>query len=211
MILYNQLIFLAIVLLNKFIAAHYASDVTAGIYNREELVNRKKITESLSKHSNNVDSFNNEFNRDSFDSLHESDINSIINSIDLSKYFTLADIRSWKQERRIRREVRDIPYSQWLKIADAINVMKFTDQITGVSKYGDKFYNYDYLSCFHGHASLTPLGDQGHFTQAFTPWHRAFLLMIEESVLAIDPTIEALPYWDYRRDLDDPLHSIVLT
>ena len=187
------------------------NDFTAGVNNPDEVIQRRKITSSLSQYSQEIDRYNLYHNRDLYNSIADSDIDNIINSIDLSKYISLDDIEMWRNTKHIRREIRDTPYDQWLKIADAINVMKFTDQRTGVSKYGNKFYNYDYLACLHGSGVLNKLGDQNHYSHAFATWHRAFLSVIEDSVLAIDSTIEGLPYWDYRRDASDPFNSIVFT
>jgi hypothetical protein len=39
-------------------------------------------------------------------------------------------------------------------------------------------------------------GYQGHFSAAFMTWHSMFMLEFENSLLAVDPQIEGLPYWN---------------
>ena len=39
-------------------------------------------------------------------------------------------------------------------------------------------------------------GDQSHFTRPFGTYHAAYILQFEEMLMAVDPVIESLPYWD---------------
>lgn len=54
--------------------------------------------------------------------------------------------------------------------------------------------------------ALDPRGDQAHFGPVLALFHRAWLLELESAILAVDGTIEALPYWDFTRDVA-PLNS----
>ena len=38
----------------------------------------------------------------------------------------------------------------------------------------------------------------------FSVWHSTFIFKFEESLLAVDPTLGALPYFDFRKDLGVP-------
>ena len=62
------------------------------------------------------------------------------------------------------------------------------------------------LNSFQIVIALDPRGDQAHFGPVLALFHRAWLLELENSILAVDSSIEALPYWDYSRDVA-PLKS----
>ena len=104
-------------------------------------------------------------------------------------------------DKRIRREVRDLTEDQWDRIADALNLMKNMSTEHGRALFGNDYVNYDVLTCQHAQSTLYSQGDTAHFHPVFNPWHRAFLLRAENSLIAIDPEIEGLPYLDFRRDV----------
>jgi Common central domain of tyrosinase len=79
-------------------------------------------------------------------------------------------------------------------------IMKGVSDSDGKKKYGDKFVNYDSMVAKHITASLDPRGDQAHFGLTLGVFHRCWLLAVERSLMAINPNIKALPYWDYTRD-----------
>ena len=56
----------------------------------------------------------------------------------------------------------------------------------------------------HTYAAIDARCDQGHLSAGFFPYHRALVLAVEASVLAVDPGVGALPYWDYNVDLALP-------
>jgi tyrosinase len=59
--------------------------------------------------------------------------------------------------------------------------------------YWAEFHGYNRFDCWHH-------GTQGsqHFPyDLFLPWHRAYLLYFEQIVLAANPAVEALPWWDW--------------
>ena len=64
-------------------------------------------------------------------------------------------------KQRIRKEIRQISSSQWLRIVDAIKIMKYTDEVEGQLRYGPLFRNYDSLVGQHLTAALDPNGDAG--------------------------------------------------
>ena len=109
-------------------------------------------------------------------------------------------------KQRVRREIRNLTSDQWQNIVRAMHIMKTTDQETGEQVYGPKFENYDRMSCKHHRAVMDPEGDMGHVAPLFFTFHRIMMLEFEESLIAIDPTIETevggIPYWDSTLDLN---------
>ena len=101
---------------------------------------------------------------------------------------------------RIRKEIRDLPQSEWNDVAAAMWIMKKTSDADGIRKYGKWFVNYDTMVAMHMNAALDPRGDQAHFGPTLGIFHRCWLLRLENSLLAINSRIKGLPYWDYTRD-----------
>ena len=100
----------------------------------------------------------------------------------------------------VRREIRDLSADQWNRVVKAMWKMKKTKTNDGRKTFGPNFYSYDTLLRMHMSAALNPLGDQMHFGPQFGPTHRAWLLLFERSLRAVDPAINGLPYWDFRRE-----------
>lgn len=55
--------------------------------------------------------------------------------------------------------------------------------------------NHDDFVVLHSCAVLDPRCDQAHAGPQHATFHRAFLLAYENALLAVDPGIEAMPYW----------------
>lgn len=70
----------------------------------------------------------------------------------------------------------------------------------GREKFGNNFISYADLVVSHACANLDPRCDQAHFGPVFSIFHRAMLLQFENALLAIDPEIEAMPYWNVAYD-----------
>jgi hypothetical protein len=79
-----------------------------------------------------------------------------------------------------------------------MDVMKHAPGDMGRQRYGKRFVNYDELVARHLKAAAHRPCDAAHLGPAFATYHRAFTLIFEESLLSVDPRIEALPYWDYN-------------
>ena len=47
-----------------------------------------------------------------------------------------------------------------------------------------------------------------HFTSLFLPWHRAFVMVMEQELQKIDPSV-CVPYWDHSREANNPWASKV--
>jgi hypothetical protein len=112
----------------------------------------------------------------------------------------------------VRREIRSLSETERLRVFDAMIVMKKTSTGVGKRQYGSDFINYDDLVLKHFDASATKPCDQAHLGAAFLVYHRAFCLMFENSLVAIDSRIQGLPYWDYNMDSQrgaDPRQSVV--
>eukprot|EP01094_Clydonella_sp_ATCC50884_P011313 TRINITY_DN21109_c0_g1_i1.p1 TRINITY_DN21109_c0_g1~~TRINITY_DN21109_c0_g1_i1.p1 ORF type:complete len:445 (+),score=149.24 TRINITY_DN21109_c0_g1_i1:61-1335(+) len=108
--------------------------------------------------------------------------------------------------RRVRREVRSLSPEQLARVVRAMHVMKETPQAEGESFFGQHFKSWDYFVVKHAVTTTDARGDQGHFSAAFISWHAALVYEFENALLAIDPAIEGVPYWDSART-DPPLLS----
>ena len=49
---------------------------------------------------------------------------------------------------------------------------------------------------------VDPRGDQAHFGPNFISFHRADVLLLEQALRSVDPTIAAIPYWNMALDSD---------
>lgn len=107
-----------------------------------------------------------------------------------------ADARSVQ---RVRQELRTLSSTEWTRVVDAMWIMKNTSNAYGAARYGPAFRSYDTFVLKHAVASTHARGDQAHFGPAFATWHAAFVLEFENSLLSIDSTIGACPYWNCHR------------
>jgi hypothetical protein len=101
---------------------------------------------------------------------------------------------------RVRRNWATLTDEEKQKVIDAMHRMKWTTLTDGQAMYGSKFLNWDYFVHWHSTFENDPRGDQGHLGQHFVLVHKAFVLAFENALLAVDPSIGALPYWDLRTD-----------
>jgi len=88
---------------------------------------------------------------------------------------------------RVRKNILSLSTTEWSKVVEAVWKMKLRK--TGKS--------YDYFVTKHSAAKYDSRYDQGHFGAHFATWHTLFVLEFENELLKIDPTIKALPYWDF--------------
>lgn len=103
---------------------------------------------------------------------------------------------------RVRREIRRLSVEQREAVFAALNVMKTMSQEDGEKKFGAHYLNYDRMVLKHMRAAQHPRCDMGHSGPAFLTFHRALELQIENSLLAVDPSIEGLPYWSSGPDFE---------
>ena len=97
---------------------------------------------------------------------------------------------------RVRKEIRSLTMEEWERVVTAMWTMKTETTESGRAKYGSQFRTYDYFVVKHAVATTDSRGDQAHFGAHFISWHSAFVLEFENTLLAIDPMIGAMPYWD---------------
>mmetsp|Transcript_10710 Transcript_10710/g.24405 ORF Transcript_10710/g.24405 Transcript_10710/m.24405 type:complete len:506 (+) Transcript_10710:98-1615(+) len=97
---------------------------------------------------------------------------------------------------RVRREVRSLSQQQWDAVVDAMWIMKTTSMEEGRAQYGSAYRSYDYFTTMHAVISTDSRGDQSHFGSQFATVHAAICFEFENALLAVDPSIEGLPYWD---------------
>jgi len=101
-----------------------------------------------------------------------------------------------------------------LKVANAFWTVKNLTTQEGQKIYGKRFHNHDDMVMLHVCAVLDPRCDQGHFGPQFMTFHRLVLLKYELALLAVDSSIEAMPYWNMAFDAvggkyyQDPAKSI---
>ena len=105
-----------------------------------------------------------------------------------------------KKTPRIRREWRTLTPAVRQKVVNAFWTLKNTSTAEGRENYGPHFNNHDEMLMLHTCAVYDPRCDNGHFGPQFMTFHRAFLLKYERSLLSVDPTIGALPYWNVAFD-----------
>jgi hypothetical protein len=105
---------------------------------------------------------------------------------------------------RVRREIRSVAPEIRDRVFAAFEVMRNTSRADGEARYGRAFRTYQSITVQHTYAAIDARCDQGHLSAGFFPYHRALVLAVEASVLAVDPGVGALPYWDYNVDLALP-------
>ncbi|VDI71717.1 Hypothetical predicted protein [Mytilus galloprovincialis] len=108
-----------------------------------------------------------------------------------------------KPPRRQRKEIRMMTDEEREKYFNAITTLKSTNEQVdneSISRFG-------LLAAFHSGEQLGAHGGCG-----FGPWHRAFLIMYEQAMMQVDPTV-TLPYWDSTLDfyMEDATQSILWT
>lgn len=100
-----------------------------------------------------------------------------------------------RKDARVRREVRDLSGAEWRRVTTAMNTMKRVATTEGQASYGAVYRSCDYFTAKHYAASIDKRGNGAHYGPQFATWHAALGLEFERALLAVDPAIEALPYW----------------
>ena len=100
---------------------------------------------------------------------------------------------------RVRRAIHTLTAEQWMRVVNAMWVMRTVSTKDGIEKYGPFYRDYDYFLLFHSiHGGISGAGsDVTGGSSHFATWHAAHVLDFETSLLAVDPQIEALPYLDW--------------
>jgi hypothetical protein len=101
---------------------------------------------------------------------------------------------------RIRKEWRKLSKATRMKVATGMWILKNTTTAVGRQMYGPNFNNHDEMLMLHACSVYDTRCDNGHYGPHFMTFHRAFLLKYERALLAVDPSIGALPYWNIAND-----------
>ncbi|KAK3085777.1 hypothetical protein FSP39_008591 [Pinctada imbricata] len=104
-----------------------------------------------------------------------------------------------KNERRVRKEYRTLSEEERETFHRAINALKH-DKSVSLNKY-------DLLANIHSRPSSN---SAAHGGPAFLGWHRVFLLMMENALRQVEPSI-TIPYWDCTMDahMTSPAQSAI--
>ena len=107
------------------------------------------------------------------------------------------------QQGRVRRALNTLSDDEWSRVVAALRTMQEVPTAEGVARFGGAYRDYSFHAVFHAvvasgnHAvDMTYLDMTGGGPQQPT-WHALELLMFENSLLAVDPSIVALPYLDW--------------
>lgn len=90
---------------------------------------------------------------------------------------------------QIRKEWRQLSLAEQTAFLKAVKALSTTN-ITAKYNYWPGIH-YSNSASIHGYAP-------------FFPWHRQFLVTIENALRAIDPTVKSIPYWDWSLDSQAP-------
>ncbi|GBG33849.1 Hypothetical Protein FCC1311_100722 [Hondaea fermentalgiana] len=103
--------------------------------------------------------------------------------------------------------IRTLSETQRQAYFAALRTMRTTSMAAGQRRFGAAYRSHAYMLLKHATSALHPCVDQGHDIENQMTFHRALLLEVEASVLAIVSTLEpnvtlgALPYWDFATDI----------
>lgn len=99
-----------------------------------------------------------------------------------------------------RKEYRELSLSEWNKYLNALSSLQNSPSPDGQSQS-----EYDYFVSLHlNFMSIA------HNVAQFFPWHRAFVILLEQRLQKIDPLI-TIPYWDWSYDWKTPLNSPIFS
>lgn len=94
---------------------------------------------------------------------------------------------------RVRRNARALTTAEKRAFTGAVVALKATP-----SPWDASLSTYDQFVVWHRDAFHCDVMS-AHMGPAFFPWHRQYLLLFEEQLRAVDPTV-TIPYWDWTVD-----------
>lgn len=94
---------------------------------------------------------------------------------------------------RVRRNAKSLSPEEKRAFTDAVLALKATP-----SPWDSSLSTYDQFVAWHRDAFACDVMS-AHMGPAFFPWHRQFLLLFEEQLRAVDPSV-TVPYWDWTVD-----------
>ena len=100
---------------------------------------------------------------------------------------------------RIRKNAAKLPRVERERYVNALKALKgdivrTLDDGTRVSRY-DQFVAL-HLGVTRRLINQGSIGDGAHGTPAFLPWHRKYLLMLEDQLREVDSAV-TIPYWEW--------------
>ena len=122
--------------------------------------------------------------------------------------------------RRVRKAIHRMSDAEWQKVVDAMWVMRTTGTEAGRKRFGDEYRDMDFHVVRHvlgtlpgldnvsrGDIERPPMDVTGGGAQTYT-WHALFTMELETSLLAVDPTLSGLPYFDWGAMVDADVAAI---
>lgn len=103
----------------------------------------------------------------------------------------------------VRKEIRELADDERTRFFNALHVMGTVSGDDGRATYGDKFLTMGEAAAYHLASVHTPPCDSTHVFGGFLPWHKTYVLRIEQSVWAVDPLAPPAPYYDVARDVTE--------
>jgi tyrosinase len=100
------------------------------------------------------------------------------------------------RSRRKKRGGNNPPPSATLRLRKNVLSLSKTDIGRLTSAFNKLKQNQIYDTFVERHFNAMEVAHQGSF---FLPWHRKFVEEMEAALLAIDPSIKALPYWPWEK------------
>lgn len=94
---------------------------------------------------------------------------------------------------RFRRNAKELSAAEKRAFTDAVLALKATP-----SSWDSTLSTYDQFVVWHREAFACDVMS-AHMGPAFFPWHRQFLLLFEEQLRVVDPSV-TIPYWDWTVD-----------
>ncbi len=94
---------------------------------------------------------------------------------------------------RFRRNAKELSAAEKRAFTDAVLALKATP-----SSWDSTLSTYDQFVVWHREAFACDVMS-AHMGSAFFPWHRQFLLLFEEQLRVVDPSV-TIPYWDWTVD-----------
>lgn len=99
---------------------------------------------------------------------------------------------------RVRRNIYSLSMEEWKDITDAMWVMKTIPADQGKLRFGPSYRDYDYFHAKHISQASDVRGDRSQTNIIFNAWHACISLEFENSLMAINPEIPAMAYWNWN-------------
>lgn len=102
----------------------------------------------------------------------------------------------------IRREIRNLRDTDRNAFLDALQVIYYTDTLSGLSLYGGEYKGIEYYIRKHLYGAASRACDHWHDGAGIMTHHIGFTLEFERNLQLVDPVV-SIPYWEYTKDDTD--------